>query len=75
MPQEGSEALPHVYVKSTVFSDAEPSRPVTFLNVLHPGVENICMIQCEEDENYILGNNKLQRKEKGSQGGREGWRQ
>ena len=34
-----SEELPHVDVKNTVFSDAEPSRPVTLLNVLHPGVE------------------------------------
>ena len=25
-----------MYVKSPVFSDAEPSRPVTLLNVLHP---------------------------------------
>ena len=50
VPQEGPEALPHVYVKSTVFRDAEPFRLVILLNVDHPGVEDTCMIQCEEDK-------------------------
>ena len=39
MGGRSSEALPHVDVKSTVFSDAETSRPVTLLNVLFPEVE------------------------------------
>ena len=43
MPHEGPKALPHVYVKYTILSDAEPFRLVTLLNVDHPGVEDTCV--------------------------------
>ena len=73
MHQEGTKLLPHVYGKSTVFSDAEPSRPVTLLNVLHPGVENT-QYSVKRTENILFEIREYVDKKKGSQGERGRWR-